>query len=555
MPKSFVRLRRSLSYVGGTALFGYLSLFVLQTKVLWDVWQSWDLPTWDGATYFIYARQVASLFVFPPVTWSPAFAAYYAVFHTVLGGAGPFMVYLAHRIVTLFLVLGLLYSLFRAILPVAVAWLIAACSIVLSAGLTNGFVVHLFLLVPLIVAYRAALSNSPYRNSIIILGLLVAGLVRSEFVLALIPVSLLLLGHDWRQSRLGRPTSWRKAYVPAMLAGLLLIPILRAGPSHTPLERSWGAFEQHYAWGYQERHPEWNVDFWFKYDEAIQRSFGNARSISEAAINNPREMLTHIVWNVRWLPDAFSGVFSPLPDADWVLVVLILGGVGLAVRALTYRARRQQSLGQRLQSIMNQRYSLLIVVIASTWLPLLLSTLLIRPRTIYLLPVLPTVLLLVGVGVSVIFSKLGLLRLAQSLLPIIFGLCLIGFPAPFSQPGNRVVIPIVATLRDLPLAGDYALLGPSARGYCAYSNPQHCTGVEIVSVPQELDSFADYLSRVGVRVILVNKQLIDNLPPAGQRFIAQLQVSPMDKGWQDAGEFDSLHLYWQTTLPANGQIK
>jgi hypothetical protein len=552
MSQQLVHLQRSLTRIGGSALFGYLSLFVLQAKVLWGVWQNWDLPLWDGATYFIYARQVASSLVFPPVTWSPAFAAYYAFFHTTFNSAGPFVVYVAHRGVTLFLVLGLLYSLLRAVLPASVAWLLTACSIVLSAGLTNVFVVHVFLLIPLLVAYRAALLNSSYRNSIIILGLLVASLVRLEFVLALILVSLLLLGLDWRRSRLRQSISWRKAYGPALLIGLLLmISIQRAGPSHTPLERSWGAFEQHYAWGYQERHPEWNVDFWFKYDEAIQRSFGNAQSIGEAAVNNPREMLTHIVWNVRWLPDAFGEVLSPLPGAGWVLVVLALGALGLVVSGNTYRVTGQQFLRQRLQSILNQRYSLLVAVMACTWLPLFLSTLLIRPRTIYLLPVLPTVLLLVGVGVSTILSKLRLLHPAQSLLPIIFGLCLIGFPAPFSQPGDRVVMSIATALQDLPIVGDYALLGPSARGYCAYSNPQHCTGVEIVRVPQELDSFANYLSDIGVRVILVNKQLIDNLAPAGQSFLAQLQASPTSIGWQDAGVFGPIHLYWRAAFPAN----
>jgi hypothetical protein len=552
MRQVFARFQRSLTRIGGSALFGYLSLFILQLKVLWGVWQNWDLPLWDGATYFIYARQVANSFVFPPVTWSPAFAAYYALFHTAFGNAGPFMVYLAHRTVTLFLVLGLLYSLLRVVLPAAVAWLLAACSIVLSAGLTNSFVVHVFLLVPLLVAYRAALSNSPYRNSIIILGLLVASLVRLEFVLTLIPVLVLLLGLDWRRACLGQSVSWRKAYGPALLAGwLLMIMILRAGPSHTPLERSWGAFEQHYAWGYQERHPEWNVDFWFKYDEAVRRSFGNAQSISEAAVNNPREMLTHIIWNVRWLPDAFSGVLSPLSGAGWVMIVWVLGIVGLVVIGLTYRATGRKSLRQHLQSILDKRYSLLIIVIACTWLPLFLSTLLIRPRTIYLLPVLPTALLLVGVGVSALLSKLRLLGPAQTLLPIMFGLCLVGSPAPFSQPGDRVVMPLAAALQDLPIVGDYALLGPSARGYCAYSNLQHCTGVEIVRVPPELNSFADYLSDVGVKVILVNKQLIDNLAPAGRTFLAQLQASPTDIGWQDAGIFGPNHVYWQTALPSS----
>jgi hypothetical protein len=112
-------------------------------------------------------------------------------------------------------------------------------------------------------------------------------------------------------------------------------------------------------------------------------------------------------------------------------------------------------------------------------------------------------------------------------------------------------MPIAAALQDLSITGDYALLGPSARGYCVYSNPQRCTGVEIVSVPQNLDSFANYLSSADVRVILVNQQLIDNLPPAGKTFLAQLQASPVDVGWQDAGILGPVHLYLQTAYPSN----
>ena len=545
------KLTARLSMIAGSALLGYLSLAALQLKVVWGGWTQWDVPLWDGATYFIYGRHVATSLIFPPLEWSPAFAGYYALFQWLFGGWGPLAVYFAHRVVTLLLVVWLLYALLRSLLPAFTAWLVTAIYIGFQVGLNNYFVVHLFVLIPLLIAYRASLSTSALGRNFMLIGLLTAAFVRSEFFLSVALVLVGMIAAAFRRRR----EPWNvgvllRRYAPALTwAVVLAVMIVRAGPSHAASDRSWGAFEQHYAWGYQERHPEWNVDFWFKYAEAVQRSFGPAQSIVQAARNSPLEMATHFLWNLHVLPSVLPELLSPLPGMAWILILLGLGAIGLPVALIRYWAARRRK--SHLLRLKEGRVGRLVAVIVVTLLPLVISIMVIRPRTIYLMPLLPPLLLIAGVGLISLLPKWAT---QKKLVALLLPFCLIGlviFPSPFNAPVERYVLETSQKLKDLPIEGDFGLLGPSARGFCVYSLPDRCRGVEVAQVPQTVADFPDYLARENIQVIIVNDQVLNNLPAAGQAFIAQLLAQPADVGWQAISQTGPFQIYLH---PSTGGI-
>ncbi len=582
MQNLFFNWQRHLSALGNNALLGYMSLLALQVKVLWGAWYNWDLPLWDGATYFIYGRQVVSDFRFPPFEWSPLFAGYYAIFQALFTDAVPFIIYFAHRYVAIVLVLVLFYALLRTALSPVVAWLLAAYFFLLPVGLANHFVVHLFVLIPLLAAYRMSLSKSVYANGFILVGLLLAAFVRSEFVLSFAIVLVVFILNDYALNKgNGLPIGqWLRPYTPLLIVGIMLVPmIVRFGPSHIPVDRAWGAFMQHYAWGYQERHPEWNVDFWFRYSEAVQQSFGDATSIAEAAVRNPSAMVAHLFWNLGLLPEAIVTALTPFADFGWTQILIGLGLMGwlravvAADRrsflwhrystvsdsallracflktslplhlAVSGRSRRQVLDGFRIskQALRVIRFHKLWFVILCSLLPLAVSSLVVRPRPIYLMPLFPFVFLVAGIGLDSVLERYSAAKWIKWALPLMFVILIIIFPSPFSMSTERPITTIAESLKRSPVEGTYSLLGPSARGFCVYSVPEKCLGVEIYQVPADESSFERFLHESNIRVIIVNDQLASNVPPRGRAFVAELQADPDKVGWQafdNVGVFD-----------------
>ena len=60
---------------------------------------------------------------------------------------------------------------------------------------------------------------------------------------------------------------------------------------------------QVYAFGYQQRHPEWTKSPWTECDELCQRDFGDPRpTLTLMLRRNPRATLQHFAWNVHLVP-------------------------------------------------------------------------------------------------------------------------------------------------------------------------------------------------------------------------------------------------------------
>src|SRR5436309_10286941 len=70
---------KDLSTLFGRAWPSYALILLLQTKVLWRIWDLKDLTIGDTSSYFRYARLWADGF-HDVVVWSPLYTAFYGSF-------------------------------------------------------------------------------------------------------------------------------------------------------------------------------------------------------------------------------------------------------------------------------------------------------------------------------------------------------------------------------------------------------------------------------------------------------------------------------------------
>src|SRR5262249_12385571 len=72
---------------------------------------------------------------------------------------------------------------------------------------------------------------------------------------------------------------------------------------------------QVYAFGYQERHPEWKGSPWTECYGLMQSQFGKQLpTLSEMLRSNPRAVFDHFLWNIRLAP---NGIQVLLFNATW----------------------------------------------------------------------------------------------------------------------------------------------------------------------------------------------------------------------------------------------
>src|ERR1043166_9879025 len=84
--------------------FSYITIFLLQLKVIWRIWEFRDLPSGDTASYFLAAAEwFRSRHVV--ITWSPLYPAFYGTFLHVVNDA--YVATMLHRVIMV-LVLSIL---------------------------------------------------------------------------------------------------------------------------------------------------------------------------------------------------------------------------------------------------------------------------------------------------------------------------------------------------------------------------------------------------------------------------------------------------------------
>ena len=106
----------------GPAFF-YLTLFLLQLKVMWGIWLYCDLTAGDTASYFSTAYAWFQTFrvniVLPPI---------YTAFYGSLRFFSPnlYLVTILHRLIIVFALAMMVLAVMRRLLPTGIGWVIAA---------------------------------------------------------------------------------------------------------------------------------------------------------------------------------------------------------------------------------------------------------------------------------------------------------------------------------------------------------------------------------------------------------------------------------------------
>lgn len=353
--------RDKLAIAADNRWFSYITIILLQLKVVWGAWLFRDLTSGDTSSYFLSAVEWSKNFKVP-ITWSPLYTSFYGTLLFVFDDA--YTVTIVHRLIIVLVLAILVLALLRQLLPSAIAWMTAAWWVILPINFDSLYEVHLFAVIPVLLAILVVLrKRGPWGRGIGLAVLLASAfLMRNEYLLATILFAASCFAWEFVHLRRGTtptPALARTYGIPVFVA-CFLIALFYLRASDASAIRSLLSRKhtlnmcQVYAYGYQQRHSDWQSSPWTECQELMNRDFGASEpTLREAFGRNPEAILEHFWWNIQLIPNgiqvllfnAMSGTVSPdygpvirsvavLPLSLLVCVVVAAG-----VRVM-YRERR-----------------------------------------------------------------------------------------------------------------------------------------------------------------------------------------------------------------------
>src|SRR5207237_322994 len=135
------------------------------------------------------------------IAWSPLYTSFYGsmLFLT----PDPYRATLLHRLLIVFAATLLVLAVLRRLLPPAIAWLMAAWWAVLPINFNTLYEVHLFSLLPALVAWLLLLSSRGHWARGLGLGVFAAStfLTRNETAVATVLFGMACLAYEWRRRK------------------------------------------------------------------------------------------------------------------------------------------------------------------------------------------------------------------------------------------------------------------------------------------------------------------------------------------------------------------
>ncbi len=294
------------SSVASIVVFGVV-VALLMIKVLWGYWNR-DLTSGDTSYYF----QSAALWHAAKkvnIVWSPLYTAYYGSWLRVSENAA--VATLLHRVGLIVVSTALVAWLGWRTLPRLFALFLVCWWIALPIHYDTLYEVHLFGAIPVIVLALVALTAGDKWRLPLLLGLalITTILIRNEFVLAVgifLAVGVVRLLRGWRGLSTGdlRRATLRHAVV--LLAFGVTVALFCSASYIKGREIKAVLDNKHslnmcqvYAFGYQQRHPDWSKDPWTECSSLMQEKFGLPQpSLQQMLVTNPREVAEHFRWNL-----------------------------------------------------------------------------------------------------------------------------------------------------------------------------------------------------------------------------------------------------------------
>jgi hypothetical protein len=335
----------------------YMLILLLQSKVIWRIWEIKDITYGDTSYYFDTAKKWADGFLVD-IVWSPLYTAFYGSF--LFATTDPYNVTILHRVViVLVAAVGVLFVL-RRLLPPGLALLGAAWWVILPINYNTLYEVHLFAFLPILLVWALVLGRDETwaRGTAVSILATCAILVRNEFSVAAGVMLLLCMVREWRQREKG--DSFFAPYAVPMIVGAAVCGLAYWRSNvRLPADWSWVKLKhtlnmcQVYAFGFQQRHPEWTASPWTECQALARSTFGvDYPSIGQMLWSNPMATLTHFWWNLGLVPNGlevllfnaraggFEPDYAPTRVATYPLLLGALVILALAAGAmLAWRAR------------------------------------------------------------------------------------------------------------------------------------------------------------------------------------------------------------------------
>src|SRR5262249_3862935 len=201
----------------------------------------------------------------------------------------------------------------RRLLSPGIAWALAVWWTILPINYDVLYEVHLFALLPELVAVLIALSWTGLRMRAGVFTVLLASTIfmRNEVVLALAIWTIAWIVYEVRARRQGKPTEPRRllnaAGLPVLVIAALTGAMALSAKEGDFVDRLNAHAElsicQAYALGYQQRHEEFKGNPFTACPRLMQSDFGRPMpSMIDAIDANPGAMGAHYWWNLRLLP-------------------------------------------------------------------------------------------------------------------------------------------------------------------------------------------------------------------------------------------------------------
>ena len=304
--------------------WSYLGILALQLKVIWGMWWYKDLTGGDTSSYFSRAvgwtQEGKTSF-----WWSPLYIGFYSLGLRLTPDA--YTVTIIHRIVILLLLAVLVLALMRRLLSPGTAWMMAAWWVVLPIDFNSLYEVHLFTLIPLLLAVLVtAWKPGAYGRGMSVALFLITGvLVRQEYMAAAALMAVIALGWDGAQTvkrRLKLRVLTAAYGLPLMGAVLVMwfflahnwVPTLSGLAEEARAKNSFNTC-QLFAFDYQQRASDFQGNPWTNCRALMTRFFGSPEVTTlEATRRNPRVMAGHFLWNILEAP---AGIQIALFNARW----------------------------------------------------------------------------------------------------------------------------------------------------------------------------------------------------------------------------------------------
>ncbi len=540
------------------AMFAYGTIVLLQLKVIWGSWRLRDLTTGDTAYYFIDAYEFYRNWG-NSIAWSPLYTSFYGALLYL--DPDPYFVTILHRVLIVLTLAMLVLAVMRRLLPHPAAWLVAAWWTLLPINFDALYEVHLFGVIPVLLAWMAILRPGRGGRAWAVAILLAAPmLIRNELLVAAGLVAAADVAHAWRVGRgaagaLARVCrdTLRSYGAPLAAAAVLVCVFYSQSRVRWPaLGAALGAKHtlnvcQVYAFGHQQRHPEWRGSPWTECADIMQRDFrASDLTMAEAFRRNPRAMMDHFVWNLTLLPSGLqvllfnemSGQVNPdfapvtggssraLAASILLLAILLSGSLlfagdlrgvwndGLKDRIWSWTAMGAVAIGVVLVSIMQ------------------------RPRPSYMFALGLAAMASAGMSMHLVARRWSALHRWPPLFPVLVVMIIALAPRYYAQPHRFVGRPLLDAYRrlspfaDLMKRRDTVIVTPGYGGelcsYLAVDDGRTCQGAWFYALRDAIrpgQEWADVLREQKATLFYADHQVL------GEPVVQPFTSDPVRHGW------------------------